>query len=480
MRTSALPKWIPAVSLALLLGLWGIAVPLFASPDEPANFVKSAAILRGDLIGDSVAPETLKSYWTTIVDIDPQFGSANGLPWCFAPFPEKPACSYDIATAPQVDGVAWTNMGKYPPLGFLLTGLGTVFGPTNTSVYASRLVQALACAVLLVGCATVLRRRGQSLLGLILAVTPGTIFLASTSSPSGLEIVAGIATWVAAPLVVAGSSSRVERVLFLAGGILLIGVRPLGLVFYATAVALALFVGRVAPRDALRRIGGRIATAHVAVAIFMLWWYLVIYGPATKTKIDFGDVPLSFSRQLEAIVRGLPRIVEQYVGNFGWLDTPAPQPLVWLGIGSVVGIGVAARRVVSAREWLAMGFLLASSIAFTMAADFNYYDLLRTFGSQGRHVAPFLVGIPLIIGSRFDRRSKLIIPVGIAWAISMVWSFVVMIRRYSVGVFPGNFTEMWKDPPWIPPLGVTLSFASMAIVVAGGLFILCGEEIRDR
>jgi len=25
-----------------------------------------------------------------------------------------------------------------------------------------------------------------------------------------------------------------------------------------------------------------------------------------------------------------------------------------------------------------------------------------------------------------------------------------------------------------------MSFASMAIVVAGGLFILCGEEIRDR
>ncbi|MGA0186323.1 MAG: hypothetical protein ACO3LA_07435, partial [Ilumatobacteraceae bacterium] len=55
--------------------LWSLSVPLFASPDEPANFVKSAAVIRGELLGDSVAPETLKSYWTTVVDIDPQFGS---------------------------------------------------------------------------------------------------------------------------------------------------------------------------------------------------------------------------------------------------------------------------------------------------------------------------------------------------------------------------------------------------------------------
>ncbi|MFZ9380921.1 MAG: hypothetical protein ACO261_05530, partial [Ilumatobacteraceae bacterium] len=69
--------WVLAALLYLALGLWTLTVPLFASPDEPANFVKSAAIVRGDLVGDAVTPETLKSYWTTTVDIDPQFGSVN-------------------------------------------------------------------------------------------------------------------------------------------------------------------------------------------------------------------------------------------------------------------------------------------------------------------------------------------------------------------------------------------------------------------
>ena len=143
-RWPTLVKWTRVIPVGLVVGLWSISVPLFASPDEPANFVKGAALVRGEVVGSAVAPELLKSYWTTVVDIDPQFGSVNGLPWCFAPYPDKPACTYDVATAPQVDGVAWTNMGKYPPLGFLLTGLGTVFGPTNLSVYASRFIQSVA------------------------------------------------------------------------------------------------------------------------------------------------------------------------------------------------------------------------------------------------------------------------------------------------------------------------------------------------
>ena len=43
--------------------------------------VKSAAVVRGELTGEDVAPEMLKSYWTTIVKIDPQFGSVNGFPY---------------------------------------------------------------------------------------------------------------------------------------------------------------------------------------------------------------------------------------------------------------------------------------------------------------------------------------------------------------------------------------------------------------
>ena len=472
-------KWSPVLAVATvlaLLGVWTISSPLFSSPDEPANFVKGAALIRGDLVGEEVSPELLKSYWTTVVDIDPQFGSVNGLPWCFAPYSDKPACTYDVATAPQVDGVAWTNMGKYPPFGFLITGLGTIFGPTNTSVYVARMLQSLVCAALLLGAGVVLRRRDRSLVGLVLAVVPGTIFLAATASPSGLEIVASIALWIVAPLVVSGGSSSPERRIFAIAGMFLIATRPLGLVFYLAVVGISIFVERVSLSDGVRNVGSKIASLHGVLAGFMVWWYLAIYGPATRTKIEFGDVPLDFRVQIEEIIKGLPRILEQYVGNFGWLDTPAPQSVVIAPIALVIVVALIAWRTMDRRVWTSLAFLVGASIAFTVAADLNYYQLLRTFGSQGRHVAPFLVGIPLLIGSRFSRGSRSSLVVFVVSGVAVVWSFFVMLRRYSVGVIPGNLSQMWSDPTWSPPLGITGSMVTICVVTGACVSVLYRAE----
>ena len=469
-----------AAAVLALLGVWTVSSPLFSSPDEPANFVKGAALIRGELVGEDVSPELLKSYWTTVVDIDPQFGSVNGLPWCFAPFPDKPACTYDVATAPQVDGVAWTNMGKYPPLGFLVTGLGTIFGPTNVSVYAARILQALACVALLLGGGAVLRRRRQSLVGLVLAVVPGTIFLAATASPSGLEIVASVALWIVAPHVVSGGSSSLERRLFAIAGMFLIATRPLGLIFYLAVVGVSFFVERVSLLDGVRNVGSKIASLHGVAAGFMVWWYLAIYGPATRTKIDFGDVPLDLRRQMEEIIKGLPRILEQYVGNFGWLDTPAPQSVVIASITLVIGVAFIGWRTLDRRVWTAIAFLVCASIAFTVAADLNYYHLLRTFGSQGRHVAPFLAGIPLLIGTRFSRGSRSSLAVFVISGVTVVWSFLVMLRRYSVGVIPGNFSQMWTDPTWTPPLGITGSLVAIIVVTGACVAVLYKAENANR
>ena len=135
-------------------------------------------------------------------------------------------------------------MGKYPPLGFAVTGIGTIFGPTNLSVYAARVVQAVVCVALL-GCGAVaLRRRGRSLAGLVVAVTPGTLFLAATSSPSGLEIVASIAVWATTAQLLRGESSRLEHLVFGVAGVLVIATRPLGLVFYATILGIGLLITR--------------------------------------------------------------------------------------------------------------------------------------------------------------------------------------------------------------------------------------------
>ena len=65
---------------------------------------------------------------------------------------------------------------------------------------------------------------------------------------------------------------------------------------------------------------------------------------------------------------------------------------------------------------------------------------------------------------------------GLGWAISVAWSFGVMIRRYSVGVTPGNIGQMWNDPPWVPPLGVSVTLGAMILAVGACLMVLWREE----
>ena len=141
-------RWLIA-SLFVLVVSWSLSMPLFSGPDEPANFVRSAAVVRGEFVGADAGVSLEKSYWTTTVNIDPQFGAANNIPWCFAPFSERPGCGSRLENTQVTDIPAWTNMGRYPIVSFFISGIGTVFGAQDLSVRAARLMMSLACALLL-------------------------------------------------------------------------------------------------------------------------------------------------------------------------------------------------------------------------------------------------------------------------------------------------------------------------------------------
>ena len=129
--------------------VWSFITPLFSGPNEPSNFIRSAAVIRGEWVGENHPASIEKSYWSTYVDIDPQFGTANAIPWCFAPFPEKPGCGIAVEDAPVVDVPTWTNMGRYPPLPSFVSGVGTMFGATDLSVRLARLMTSAVCSGLL-------------------------------------------------------------------------------------------------------------------------------------------------------------------------------------------------------------------------------------------------------------------------------------------------------------------------------------------
>jgi hypothetical protein len=176
--------------------------------------------VRGEWVGDNVLPAPLKSYWTTTVNIEPQFGAANNIPWCFAPFSDRPGCGSRLEDTQVTDIPAWTNMGRYPIGSFFISGIGTVFGAQDMSVRAARLMMSLACALLIALSLAAMKRRATSSIGLLLAMLPGTVFLASTMNPSALEICAAIALWAIMPSIVTSDHTRFNAFVFGVAGAL--------------------------------------------------------------------------------------------------------------------------------------------------------------------------------------------------------------------------------------------------------------------
>jgi hypothetical protein len=102
------------------------------------------------------------------------------------------------------------------------------------------------------------------------------------------------------------------------------------------------------------------------------------------------------------------------------------------------------------------------SALLVIAQDINYYNLLRNFGSQGRHVMPLLVGIPILAMRKVNLPSRINAAVAIVWALVMVWSGLAALRRYAVGIRPGNQLEMYTQAVWQPDIRIWLATFALA------------------
>lgn len=457
------------ISLFAVMLVWSIAMPLFSGPDEPANFVKSAAVVRGELIGENFPATLQASYWTTYVDIDPKFGSANGIPWCFAPMRDKSACDLAVEDAPVVDDPPFTNMGRYPPLAFAISGLGTVFGPTDLSVRASRFALAAACAGLITLAMALMRRRGVSMVSLLVALVPATIFLSSTMSPSGLETSAALLLWVASLSVFSADVDRLTQISFALAGVVVIATRPIGAVIYVLILALSFFaVGRMeAVREVLARMWITIA-AHLGVIGAMVGWYLIVYDVQSSTSLVSDQARAPLTSRIAHGLASVPRMFDEGFGDFGWLDTPMPRMPFYVLLAIFFAISAQGLLVASRRLILAASAIGGAVIAMVVVIDLNYYELFRLYGVQGRHVMPVLLGLPLVAGWRLGKSRRRDVAVASLWALVMVWAFSGALRRYAVGIEPDNAFDTIFSPEWTPIIGVLPSL--FLIVIASSAF----------
>lgn len=463
-----------------LMVVWSFLTPLFSGPDEPSNFIRSAAVVRGEWIGENYPVSIEKSYWTTYVDIDPQFGVANSIPWCFAPFSEKPGCGIAVEDAQVVDIPTWTNMGRYPPLPFVISGIGTVFGPTNLSVYMSRAMTSLICALLIACSAYAIMRRKQSLVGLLIAITPGTVFLASAMNPSAIEICSAVALWSILPSIHQDESkNHAIQTIFIIAGVLLIATRPIGVVIYVMVSLVSWLAYGNAKPVSFFKANKPVLITHGVAAALMVWWYVAVYSFQTTPSLTAGSEKMSITTQLTRSLNHIPELLDHVVGNFGWLDTPIPRGALWLYvIGTAILVATSMKKV-GQRKLLALILLLMTVICMSIAIDMNFYGMFGWFGAQGRHIAPVLVGLPLIMFSRFTFGNRIRFAVVTGWSVVMVWAGLGTLRRYTVGIIGDNAFSMLTERTWNPTGGfwvsVLLLVAATALVAT--VVFSCQPEI---
>ncbi len=434
-------------------------------------------MVRGEFVGVDAGVSLEKSYWTTNVDIDPQFGVANLVPWCFAPFSEKPACNLAIEDAAFVDNPPYTNMGRYPIFPFLVSGVGTIFGANDLSALVSRLtLGALSVALLGFAFSSVAHRRG-SVPALLMAITPGVIFLSAVMNPSALEIASAIALWAILPHVFESSPlTRIELVGVAVAGVVLIGTRPLGPALYLVVMLFccAVTVGWARLGNVWRRLRN-VWLLHLCAIAFSVAWYVTVFSKNTGSPFTEGSVSLGLRQQVIEAAQHIPAVLEQGIGNFGWLDTPMPRVVLVLYFLVVVSLLVfAIVRSTLLTTSMVISLCLVSAL-LVVAQDINYYNLLRNFGSQGRHVMPLLVGMPVLALRNVKLPSRANAVVVAAWAIIMVWSGIAALRRYAVGIRPGNQLEMYTNAVWRPDIGI--AFATFALACSAAASAWCAWRI---
>lgn len=488
-RGQAAWRWSSAfVACYLLLGVgWVFSNPPAAAPDEPHHLIKAIGMARLD-IGDEYdeplpeqpLPVRRNLSITRIVEIPAKLDPVHYPCYAFQSTVTA-ACMPDVA--PEDGGTIEreTPVGAYPPFAHVPMGLGARAMDTPIRAFlAARLVALITAApILFVGAWFLVRELGRpALLGAFVALTPMSVFAASSVTTSGLEIMGGftIGAIVVVCLRRPGVLLRPGTQYAIAGvGSILVISRQMGIVALAVLLSV-LVVGAWRQAGQLvreHRPPFLVSTALLAVstAAVVLWERRFDHPANTGSPFE--------PRALDDFLDLGTTLVHQAVGVFGWLDAPLPGWALWAWLTVAIALLAAALIIGDNRERLILGAMLVATVGVTFAA---YASVFYPIGSnsQGRHLLPLaafcptfaavvLLDRPQTRGSARVLRWSFVI-VGLVVAAVQFVSLYVNARRYAVGtngpvLFFGDST--W-DPAggWGPWFAVGLLGAVLLAAVA--------------
>lgn len=490
--------WVPML-------VWSLATPLNAAPDEVDHVRFAAAVVRGAEIVPVPADgrdwdaqltsqlalrgvtsdALLADSWGTVTL--PAFYGQDSF-GCFAFQPEETA---DCQVLDDLPGNASMVLSArfYPKAYYAIVGLPSLLTDGRIAVHGMRALSAALCAGFCTFAVLVaLRRRpfqSPTVLGVLAAVTPMVWFLAGTVNPNSLEIAAALATW--AGLATMLDEQGVDGAAPPSWGVLVgstLAGATLGVVRPISALWLAVIAGIVAlgsTRAQLRRFLGhrRVQVALVAVAAVTGVQVLATLANGSLSGVDprTAQPGLDGWEVLRTTIGRQGAMVEQLVGQLGWLDTPLPF-VVLLGWYAIVGALCALALVHGvARQLVAVGSLIVACLLVPVVLEARAVANVG-FLWQGRYTLPIAVGVPVLAaravgpalrGAR--RAGALTVAIVAVTTGGSILALYTSLRRYAVGL--SGPLAIWEDPRWNPPANVpALLVAGVAAHAAAGWWFL--------
>jgi hypothetical protein len=387
---SGVRLWLLAfVGFWLLTAGWAFASPYNGPPDEQQHVIRAAGVWQGEL----VAEQNFRGAFQTVPD-----SLIRG--WCF---PTKVDVAASCEREPGGDQMLRridTSAGRFNPVFHLVTTWPLALAPDWPGIMLSRLLNGAAMAALLASALVAAARwtRHRALVaGVVVAATPMIAHLGGSVNPSGVEIAAGTALFVALIAVVHEQRDGVNRAaVALAGvsGSVLVTPRFTGIMWLAVILGVVLVPSSRARLAVLARSRHvRIWSAVVGVSTLasLAWTYFV--KPADPSGLDRGYSVTEIMRT--ALLDVWPNVANQMVGVMGWAETLMPR-LVYVAWFAAVGLLVLGGLVVGDRtdRWRLLALFFGTFTPLLLLEILTANQI--GWFNQGRYFLPGAVGLPLL------------------------------------------------------------------------------------
>lgn len=488
-RSAANRAGLIGFALTALLGiLWAFASPAFSSPDENAHATKAIAQAHGQLIGEEV-----EGVMHLVVQLPDDFRYDPRI-LCYVG-DENRSADCGVALGDE-SGQDWFNTwtGAYNPVYYALVGWPSLFLGGEAGLIAMRIVSALMGA-LFVGAAFQMAlaspRRRWMPLALSFAGLPLCVYLMGSVNPNGLEIAASVALWMAVLRLFEAHGDDGEAVhstrtwlwiVTAAASAALVTARALGPLWLVVIVGLAaLTVGWAPVRRLFTTARSYVWLSVIAVfGFFSLAWTFV--GGSLSSQAREGDAPLvgaGFAEGVVYMLRLTDELLQQSIGEFGWLDAILPAWSLWAVVAVAAAIVFLAVGSADRRSAVVIAVAIAACVlvpVFVQARSVGQTGIIW----QGRYGLFLYLGALILVGwllSSPHAARVAAMSVRYTWLGAILlsafgaYAFLFVMYRYVVGL-DDRITEMVLAPEWQPPGGWMLLVGLYAIVSVGwGVFI---------